>query len=239
VVQDLEIKVVAADGHESHGFLDNAFNSYRLRPENRADIIQTYAAGFFETANPQDEAIDRERIVPILKPKGWIDEINKSMKTKRDYKGFEAVHEPYNDELMVVYAEDTPANMRYLTPSNLASLKLEPNGLLKMACDNLQKLLPEPSLQLEDGAYRIRAGGDYDASLLLVDAFWETANLQVAGEVVAAVPARDFLVVTGSKNEAGMRRIKQAARVVASKASYRLTEKLFVRRDGRFVSFEG
>lgn len=236
---ELELNLVAPDGHDSRGFVDNAYNAYRVTPENKADIIQKYVAAFFETAGLQGKPIDKDRIVPVLKDKAWIQEVNQGVKGSAGGKAFEALHEAYNDDLIIVYAEDSPSNIRYLTPADLVALGLEMSDLFKLACDNLQQILPDPAIRLEDGSYRIRAGGDYDASLLLVDAFWETANLQVTGETVAAVPARDFLGATGSGDEAGMRKIREAAQIVSSRAPYRLTPKLFVRRDGRFVPFDG
>jgi uncharacterized protein YtpQ (UPF0354 family) len=153
-------------------------------------------------------------------------------------KGFDSVYEQCNEELLVFYAEDTPTNIRYLTPSTLAALNLELKDLRKLACDNLQRLVPVPDIQQQGGIYRIRASGDYDASFLLVDDFWEHATIEVAGEIVAAVPARDFLAVTGSQNTEAVRRLKAMAKEIASRAPYRLTPKLFVRRQGSFVPYE-
>jgi len=72
----------------------------------------------------------------------------------------------------------------------------------------------------------------------LLNDFWRVARLPVAGEIVAAIPARDFLVVSGSQDAEGVEKIRQIAETVASRAPYRLTSKLLVRRDGRFVLFE-
>jgi uncharacterized protein YtpQ (UPF0354 family) len=106
-----------------------------------------------------------------------------------------------------------------------------------LACENLKRLVPDPDIQMQDGIYRIRAGGDYDACLLLLDDFWAEAKLDVKGELVAAVPARDFLLVADSADTEAVARLRAMAKSIASRAPYRLTPKLFVRRDGRFVNW--
>jgi len=114
---------------------------------------------------------------------------------------------------------------------------MEMNELRPLACANLTGLLGDPDIKLEQGLHRIRAGGDYDACVLLLDQFWSDANIPVDGELVTAVPARDFLVVTGSNDTAAVARLKRLAQEVASQASYRLTSQLFVRRANRWVPY--
>jgi hypothetical protein len=53
-----------------------------------------------------------------------------------------------------------------------------------------------------------------------------------------AVPVRDLLVFTGSGDKKGLRRIRQLVRdVMRNNPSYRPTDQLYVRKDGRFVEF--
>ena len=46
----------------------------------------------------------------------------------------------------------------------------------------------------------LKAGGDYEASLLLFDDIWRDGQVKVDGDIVVAVPAKDVLLVTGSNN---------------------------------------
>jgi len=238
IVQDLQLKFIGPDGKESGGFLYNAYNHYRIAPDSKTEVIEKYLKGVLETLQKVDEPINRDRIVPVVKDKDWLREVNEAVKARGGEKEMENVHEVYNEELVIAYAEDTPNNIHYLVPADLTKLKLERKDLRKLACANLARLLPTPDIQVERGAYRIRAGGDYDASLLLLEGVWENSKLEIRGEIVVAIPARGFLVVTGSEDADGLRMVRAMAEKVAAEAPYRLSSKLFVRREGTFVSFE-
>jgi len=49
---------------------------------------------------------------------------------------------------------------------------MEMKDLRLLACANLKRILPKPNIQADNGIWRISAGGDYEASLLLLDDFW-------------------------------------------------------------------
>ena len=240
-VGDLELRIGLPDGTKNHGSLHNAYNNYLLSPERKDEVIRKMAISLRDTPAMMNEAIDKSCIVPILKDRAWVEEVKRSSSSLVGASEKEAsnVHEIYNEELVIVYAQDTPTNIRYLTAEDFAALNLDMKGLRTLAIANLRKLVAEPDIQPEDGLYRIRAGGDYDACILVLEDFWTQANLPVDGELIAAVPARDSIFVTGSNDSERVGRLKQIAQRVASQASYRLTPKLFVRRDGGFVVYEG
>ncbi|HTR40776.1 MAG TPA: DUF1444 family protein, partial [Pseudomonadales bacterium] len=80
-------------------------------------------------------------------------------------------------------------------------------------------------------------GGDYEASLLLFDGIWNGIKNEVRGNVIAAIPTRDLLIVTGSEDPEGLQRMKKIIEDATTKGSYRLTKKLFVYREGKFNEF--
>jgi len=135
---NLQLKITTSDGRESDGFLGNAYNQYLFAPEDKEEVFGKYRAGFLETAKGESAAVDKSRIVPILKDKGWVKEVNNSLKTRGKEKALASIHEPYNDELSIVYAQDTAANIEYLTSEKFASLDLDRGELRKLACANLE-----------------------------------------------------------------------------------------------------
>jgi uncharacterized protein YtpQ (UPF0354 family) len=54
---------------------------------------------------------------------------------------------------------------------------------------------------------------------------------------VVAVPARDVLLVTGSRNRTGLKKVRELAAKYVAEGRYELTDMLFVYRDGRFSKF--
>ena len=55
------------------------------------------------------------------------------------------------------------------------------------------------------------AGGNYEASLLLIDDIWSSGQVKVNGDIVVAIPTRDVLLVTGSRNRSGLKRVRELA----------------------------
>jgi len=107
-----------------------------------------------------------------------------------------------------------------------------------VALANLDRLLTKIEMRAgADGIFLIEAGGDYEASLLLVDDIWSGGQIKVDGDIVAAVPAKDALLVTGSRNPSGLKQLRALARKLAT-GPYALTAALLVYRDGKFVVFD-
>ncbi len=239
-IKDLQLKVTTAKGGDSTSFLDNAYNEYKQDPAHKADIIQKFVASGVGALDLMENPIDRSHIVPIIKDKPWLDEMKQAMIAHGAKTPAENVYEDFCPGLVVVYAEDSPQSIRYLTPSHLTSLKLSRSELKALALENLQRLLPKVEQHgSEDvGVYMLTAGGNYEASLLLIDSIWKSGSLKVKGDIVVAIPSRDLLLVTGSQNPQGLENVRKAVANAIKTNSYRLTDKLYVYREGKFEEFK-
>lgn len=238
VVAPLELKVKGRNGHETSSFLDNAYNSYRLNPQDRDSIIGKYVSAFVESPFDSESTIDRTRIVPIIKDKAYLQEVRQSMATRvKKPAEFMDLHEEYNSELTIFYAEDSPKNMRFLSQKDLADLKIEKGSLRALAVENLIKIISKPKLEGGNGLFILQAGGDYDASLILLDKIWSTGQIKVEGDIVVALPSRDLLLVTGTGHKEAVAKVRDIAKKTVAEAPYRLTPELFVYRNGKFEVF--
>ena len=229
------------DGNEVTAFLDNAYARYSTAPDMLDQVIGDYVAATVEQVVAMPAETDVTRIVPVIKGATYLEELN--VDAIGDQTGLIA-HEPYNDHLIILYAEDTPRNIRYLGDEDLDDLGVDRAGLRQAAIANLDRLLPDVQAQGSDGTYMLIADGNYEASLLLFDDIWNgdlwsTGSLPVTGEVVIAVPARDMLLVTGSRDAEGIATLRDIARDIVASDPYSLTDQLFVYRNGRFQPFEG
>lgn len=238
IVQPFELKLTAGQGEESTLYTDNAYGLYLISPENKSDIIQKFVTSFLETQRRNQTTIDPERIVPVLKPRTWIQQVNQGLTLRGAKKPLDHVFEEYNEELIIVYAEDNPKSVRYLSTSDLEALHLEKHELRPLSCANLKRLLPSPEIENRNRTYRVMAGGDYDASLLLLEPVWNNGQVQISGELVAAIPSRDILLVVGSHDANGVKQLKLTAQTIFAQAPYALTARLFVFRDHTFVPFD-
>jgi uncharacterized protein YtpQ (UPF0354 family) len=234
---DKELRIADANGKEITTFLDNAYATYSQDPKSFPEVVRRYVASVAELPGAA-ETVDRARIVGIVKDRRWLSEIRKSLKGRGDGKPPENVFEDLNDELVVVYAQDSPKNIRYLTPKDLEASGLKREELREIAVGNLKRIIPRVDLHPGPMILMITAGGDYEASLLLLDKFWSGGEVKVDGDIVVAIPARDLLLVTGSRNAAGIAKLREVSAKALRESPYRLTDVLFVYRSGRFVRFD-
>ncbi|MCB1230740.1 MAG: DUF1444 family protein [Verrucomicrobiae bacterium] len=242
VTGELELKVKIAEGGTHGIYLDNAYQQYLADPKQRDEVLDLYIGSFIEVLNQKETPIDPERIVPVIKDRGWLEEIEAAI-TQRDGNKEDLpdyVSERYNSELAIFYAEDSERNIRYLTEETFSELEIERDRLRDLAVQNLKRLIGgKVEVQGGGGVFMITAGGDYEASLLLIDSLWNSEAVPVDGDFVVAIPARDLLLVTGTGHAEAIERLREMASEGAEKFSYSLTPVLFVRRDAAFEVFEG
>ncbi len=241
LVGDLEFRVKEGENASHSVFLDNAYQQYLGDPEKRDEIIETYIGSFLEVIGEREKEVDVNRIVPVIKDHGWLEDIQESLEARGG--GEEPLpnylRDSYNSELAIFYAEDSERNIRYLTEEAIEGLGIERESLRELAVENLRRLLVNIEVMGGDGVYMITAGGDYEASLLLVDSIWNPESMPVSGEFVAAIPSRGVLLVTGSGNRDAIENLREMVGETGGQLSYRLTPVLFVRRGGSFEVLEG
>jgi uncharacterized protein YtpQ (UPF0354 family) len=234
VKDDLNVETRPVGGEATVSDLHNAYNRYRTDPEHLQQIMQGYVATLAEAAQAT-ATIDRAHIVPVLKNNAWVDSTRKALAALTPEKAREPLTEPFNSKLTVVYVEDHAHSIRYLTTRDDVGDRAK---LHDLALANLGHLLGKMEMRgAADGLWLISAGGNYEASLLLADGIWSSGQIKVDGDIVAAVPAKDALIVTGSRNSAGVARLRQVATGLA-RGPYALTPTLFVYRAGKFVEFD-
>ena len=236
VVNALELGINMSEDGGNRAFLDNAYQMYQGESaRNRSDLIDRFVRSFAEAAAGLERS--RDAIIPIVKDRGWLEEIRQSMQRMGSEKVQENVYEDINDALVVVYAIDTPSNIAYLNPDELEALGVQRDELRALAVRNLRGLLPGIEVHRGDLVNMITADGNYEASLLLFADLWERERDKLRGEPVAAVPARDLLLFADSANPDAVAQLRQLAAKMRAEATYALTDRLFVLRDGNWLPF--
>ena len=238
IAEDLHLKVTPKGKGEHQLFLDNAYKMFEQNPEEKSAIIKEYITAWLETITESKDEIDPTHIVPVIKDRPWLHEVQQALLERGAKRPIEYVYDDLNAELVVLYAEDSPKNIRYLVPENLSSLKIERENLRALACQNLKAILPKIECRGDSGTYMLTAGGNYEASLLLLDSIWAGKQIEVKGEFVVAIPSRDLLLVTGSEDKEGLLRLREIIKKNFESSSYRLTPKLFVYHEGKWLEFK-
>ena len=232
VAGDLKLTIKETDGLVRNIQLNNAYNEYKLDPQRFDDLIATFSAIFSQSAS-KEAGLDRTRIVPVIKDRQWLDELHNTLKAG----GVAQQHlaDRFNDELVIVYAQDDPNRMRYLTTQE--DLGLSREELRSLAIANLKRVLPKIEMGRVGDVALMSAGGNYEASLLLIDDIWSSGQIQVNGDIVVAIPTRDTLLVTGSRSRSGLKLVRELTAKFKAQGPYELTDTLFRYRDGRFTRF--
>lgn len=236
VMEPLRLKIQAENGKESFAFLDNAYNEYLSYPSEKTAIIDRFLNSVIETATKSEE-LSPQRIVPVIKDSAWLEEMKLAGINNGLEKAPEQVVDDFNDDLVIVYAEDTPTNTNYFSPNNLKDAGIDRKELRALAVSNLRRILPPVETHSGELLSMLTAGGDYVASLLLIDEIWSDGKLTVDGEIVVAVPSRDVILFTGSRNKAGIKKLQEVASKAVAENAYSLTDQLFFYRGGKFVRF--
>ncbi len=232
---DLTVKILLADKTELDAFLDNAYQEYLQAPESRDEIIARRVASLSEQ-HAHDGKIDRTRIVPVVKDHLWLHEIQQSLKQRGAKDPPEYIVEALNDDLDVVYAEDGEKGIHYFTQASFDKSNIERKQLRLLAIENLKKILPPIEIHRGPIVSMITAGGTYEASVLLLDDVWR--DVKVEGDIVVSVPARDVLLVAGSRTPGGVEKLHELTAKAMQEGAYHLTDTLFVRRGNRFEKFK-
>ena len=212
--------------------LTNLFSEGRRDAASFEKVVNFYVGALTEKREAAAK-LDTARIVPVVKDRAWLEDNHRELKARGG--GREHVYEDLNKELVIVYAEDTEKRTRYLL--NDDDLGVARGDLRKLAVDNLMRILPKIKMEQTEEFGSLTAGGDYEASLLLMDHIWSGGQIKVEGDIVVAVPAKNVLLITGSQNRKGLAAVRKLAAHFVAENSYRLTDTLFVYREGRFVKF--
>jgi hypothetical protein len=147
------------------------------------------------------------------------------------------VAHPFAAGLTITYvAAATPEQP--LGWADLTALRLDERTLHRHALDNLDAMLGSVSLHGGLPAFMVSFHG-IESSLLLAAAFWDNLPVDLPGDPVVAVPARDVLLVTGSGSEAGLAKARRCVdRVFFAGSHHLLVQDLLVRRDNRWRVFD-
>ena len=195
---ELQLSLKDASGLERTLFLSNPYREYALDPKRFGDIVKRFAAALLQSDNAHAK-LDRSRIVPVIKDRKWLLDLRQTLKAQGKEQGH--LSESFNDELIIVYAEDDPTRMRFLSANE--DVGVSPQELRALAIENLRRILPKIEMRVGDHVLLVSAGGDYEPSLLLLDEIWSGGQIKVNGDIVVAIPARDVLLITGSRDRTG------------------------------------
>ncbi|RFM32463.1 DUF1444 family protein [Chitinophaga silvisoli] len=216
--KDLSITSETKEGNYIF-YLDNAYRSYQLEPDSLSKVLEQFIAPS-TLLYGEKKKMELSSIIPIIKPVDYIDQL------KKGHQSIEMATRAYNDQLVIVYAEDLPEGFKYLTKKDFDSIGITADSLHELALANFYRQVPEIEKYSKDGRYMLGAGGNYEASLILLPALWMD-DCPVDGDFVVAIPNRDLIFITGSRNKAGLDTLKRYASESYATGNYTVSDHLF------------
>ncbi len=231
-VGELYFKASLNDYEQKH-FLGNAYSEYTSSPDSLESILNRYLVPYHTQLTGTD-SINPSNIVPTIKDIQYIVEVEKTL----DGKAFPFFYEKYNDDLIILYAEDFPDRITIPERDKIESLNITTDSLRALAIENLKSKLPSIERIGNKNFIGLVVGGNYEASLILFDELWTKDNFQVDGEIIIGVPARDLLMITGSNNTNGINRIKETIKEVQETGDHVISKHLFIRKDQKFEVYQ-
>jgi uncharacterized protein YtpQ (UPF0354 family) len=230
VVGDLEIS--SKQKPDNRHFLDNAYRIYKLNPKAIEETILPYVNNLISLYEEEEEkTIQKNRIVPLIKPRDYLDILQNSEKETS------ILHQQYNEDLIIVYMHDMEYSLSSISMEDFEKLGIDKDTLLDFSIKNLKEILPDIQRGGENGSYYIIAGGTFEASLILLETLWTKETFDVDGEFVIAIPCRDFLVITGSNNTAGIENLKSFAEKMYREGDHNISPFLYKWNGKNFERF--
>jgi uncharacterized protein YtpQ (UPF0354 family) len=140
-------------------------------------------------------------------------------------------------DLLVTYVMDLGDCYHLVAKSHLGASGLDRDELHRVGLDNLAALVNQRStvVQPYGNIFAVLMGGDFEASLLLLDGLWdETFRRWVDGDYAVAVPARDILAFCDARSAAGIDELEQLIGRAFGGFDHQLSRRIYTGRPGRW-----
>jgi uncharacterized protein YtpQ (UPF0354 family) len=148
------------------------------------------------------------------------------------------VFRPFASGFGIFYVVDDSKSYHFVQYRHLAEDGIDAAKLHEIGIRNLTELAAKRKLRVQPHAniFAVLMGGDFEASMILLDQLWDRGFRQfVAGEYANAVPARDILAFCDSTSEQGILELQQLIERVTPGGDHLISANVYVRREGSFL----
>jgi len=218
VLETLALKV---ERPEQGSLRLNLGDLWRQPPKARAEAIELHLSLLMPTKEPTRV----EEIVPLLKTSEYVALAQAES---------EQVVAHLVGELWIAYFFELTDRFVPVEAKDLARLEVAQDDLRGLAAGNLRRVLPAVRYQGTPRTFILTGGGNFAASLLLLDELWSDFAKEVEGDLVAVAPNRDVLMASHTGSPSGVEKLRELAAKSHRSYSYPLSPELLVRREGEW-----
>lgn len=142
---------------------------------------------------------------------------------------------PFSVPLLASYVVDAGESYEFVQNRHLVEDGIDEEALHRIGLENLAQLLNDRSTRVQPygNIFAVMMGGDFEASLILLDPLWDEHFRQfVSGDYAVVVPARDVLAFCDASSTAGVDELRQVVHRVFPDGDHLLSDRVHVRRQG-------
>lgn len=183
----------------------------------RPKLLSSIVRNWFADRRPLPESFEdvHPDLLPSVRSRAYFEFALLQLKLEGGGDGLDYPQQVLADHLAVGLVYDLPDSMRTIVRQDLENWDVTFYQALEAACANLRQKEDPVFISPHEGVYISATGDNYDASRLILSDL--VHQFEVQGDLIAMVPNRDTLIVTGSDNKAGLR-------IMATRAQQALEE---------------
>lgn len=223
------LQLEVADGSTLTMHLHNLEASCDAEPDHCSEALEAHVKSTLEQLRQlTDPALSTELLRATLKNDDYMKSVRELDAPGADSANNRLVSKRLAGDVWTVVVVDMPTSMRMLNYGDLAELQISADEAMTDALKNLDSLPEVEPTVLKDSKVRALITQDSygSARMLLVDR-WKKRTSGLDGDLVAAVPARDVVLYTGSQNSEDVAALHLLARRMSDKEAYGLSSQLF------------
>lgn len=192
-------------GETEQIFLTNFYHEYcSTSPENQDQVIRHGIRAWFGAHREMPEEFNDAKpdVLPAVRSRGFFE--SSRLQSKIDPKSWVfCPYKPLGEHYGIGVVFDLPESMAFITERFLADWNITFEEVLDAAIANLREL-PVKILGPASGkgSYAFLSNDGYNASRIIF--LSESGHFNVEGNLIAAIPNREELFVTGSEDEHGL-----------------------------------
>jgi uncharacterized protein YtpQ (UPF0354 family) len=149
------------------------------------------------------------------------------------------VERAFLSDLVMFYAFDLGAQFEMVNYRDLRQLGISESELHEASLRNLRAA--DLDVRAHQGSHFIMltAGGNFEATLLLLPEIWESVAPMVQGDIIAATPARDVLYFTGDAEPKDIGELRKWTSQMLEKVDKPLSRFFFRWTAGSWTEYQG
>jgi uncharacterized protein YtpQ (UPF0354 family) len=145
----------------------------------------------------------------------------------------------YSDDFSIFFLCDCDDHYVVLQARHFDESGLSADELLSIGIENLGRIAEDIKITQNDGLLYFTGSGDFEASLLLVSEIWsEWLAEYCPNGYVAAIPARDILVVADTLDASGIGKLVSIIERIWPDGDHLLSNSLYHLNDRKWVPYK-